>query len=204
MDVTLTIERGPASIRRIRLRSPETIIGRQKGCDIRIPSAEVSRRHCLLSFANGQLMVEDLESVNGTFINQVPIKGRQTLQAGDRLKVGPLTFSVDYAAPPKVQALSDETDGSNGQEHQTPKRDDKLAPAPGNADDEPIRLVGIDPPALRGLKSQPTPPPSDPGPIPFKNDHRSEEAVNVEFDDAEPLHLPEGENFRDLLSRMDE
>src|SRR5579883_2574966 len=107
MDVTLTIAQGTSRARRIRLRSAETIIGREKGCDLRIPSAEVSRRHCLLSYANGRLTVEDLDSSNGTYVNEVRVEGRAPVHAGDRLQIGPVIFTVDYPTSPKVSTLPD-------------------------------------------------------------------------------------------------
>ena len=53
------------------LRSEETIVGRQRGCDLRIPSPLVSRRHCRLSFRDGCLILEDLASVRATIENRV-------------------------------------------------------------------------------------------------------------------------------------
>src|SRR5207244_4199000 len=77
--------------------SEETIVGRRRDCDLRIRSSEVSRRHCLLSFQDGVLHVEDLDSVNGTFVNGVRVSGRQVVRPGDRLDVGPIQFLVEYA-----------------------------------------------------------------------------------------------------------
>ena len=62
----LVLERGSSKQQVIRLRSEETIVGRRQGSDLRIPSEQVSRRHCRLSFRDGILLVEDLASSNGT------------------------------------------------------------------------------------------------------------------------------------------
>lgn len=72
------------------------IIGRQKGCGVRIPSAQVSRQHCLVSFKDDLLSVEDLTSANGTYINGRRITRREFLRPGDLLKVGPVTMLVQY------------------------------------------------------------------------------------------------------------
>ena len=192
MDVTLTVERGPAQIRRIRLRAPETLIGRQKGCDIRIPSAEVSRRHCLLSFSNGQLVVEDLDSVNGTFINKERITGRQTVRAGDQLKIGPLTFSVDYHSPPTVQA------------HPDADADSALPDA--NESEPALQLMEEEAPRPPAPKAKPSPPPlplAGSGVIPLKEDAETEEIADMEFDESQRLNLPEGSNLRDFLNEME-
>src|SRR6266566_4189713 len=96
MDVRLVLEKGRARVRELRLRREETIVGRQKGSDLRIPSSEVSRRHCILSTQRGYLTVEDLDSANGTFLNGQQIKGKKVVRPGDRVRIGPLTFVVEY------------------------------------------------------------------------------------------------------------
>lgn len=96
MNVRLVIEKGRTRTREIRLRAPQTMVGRQKGCNVRIPSKQVSRRHCLLSVQDGYLTVEDLDSVNGTLLNGQRIAGRQVVRPGDRLEIGPIGFVVEY------------------------------------------------------------------------------------------------------------
>jgi pSer/pThr/pTyr-binding forkhead associated (FHA) protein len=71
------------------------VIGRQSGSNIRIPSEEVSRRHCVLRIENGVLVVEDLQSVNGTYVNDRLVT-RAVVRSGDQLRVGPATFLVEY------------------------------------------------------------------------------------------------------------
>jgi len=80
----------------INLRQRETVLGRAADCTVRIPSQAVSRRHCRLRLEDGRLMVEDLGSVNGTFVNDQLLVGAAPLQPGDRLSVGPVTFRVEH------------------------------------------------------------------------------------------------------------
>jgi predicted component of type VI protein secretion system len=204
MDVKLTIEKGPASHRTVRLRNPETIIGRQKGCDIRIPSAEISRRHCILSLMNGQLMVEDLNSVNGTYVNNTRITGKQRVLPGDRLRVGPLTFSVCFDVPPVAKDLPD-----------TAGQTEEAEPAFELIDDLPpkkrpvIRNDGnmVDP-AYEPIEDLP---PSADGPIPLQPDDDSliplqkddDSTVDIDIDAGEPMQIPEGEDLREFLKKMD-
>jgi pSer/pThr/pTyr-binding forkhead associated (FHA) protein len=96
MDIKLVIVKGAKKRQAIRVRSEETIIGRQKGCDLRIPSALVSRRHCRLSLLADGLVVEDLASANGSFVNGVRVDGQEPVRPGDLLEVGPITFRVEY------------------------------------------------------------------------------------------------------------
>lgn len=97
MNVKLIVQHGGKPTQAFSLRSEETILGRRRGCDVRIPSEAVSRRHCLISVREGAVMVEDLASVNGTFVNGRRISGKQLVYPGDRLDVGPVTFVVQYA-----------------------------------------------------------------------------------------------------------
>src|SRR4051794_5072860 len=96
MDVQFVVERGALSGHAFWMRAPEMLVGRKKGCGLRIPSAAVSREHCRLQFVEGVLTVEDLGSINGTLLNGQPVAERQTVRPGDRLKVGPVTFVVEY------------------------------------------------------------------------------------------------------------
>jgi predicted component of type VI protein secretion system len=93
MTVKLLVVSGDTSKKEVTLRRPRTVVGRKKGCKIRIQSESVSRIHCSLVLANGRLTAKDLGSSNGTFVNGRRIK-EQELQAGDKLRVGVITFMV--------------------------------------------------------------------------------------------------------------
>jgi pSer/pThr/pTyr-binding forkhead associated (FHA) protein len=95
MDVKLVVQKRGAP-QAFHMRGPEMIIGRQKGCGVRIPSGMVSRQHCLLSVHDDLLRVEDLSSANGTLVNGRRIGRREILRPGDKLRIGPITFVVHY------------------------------------------------------------------------------------------------------------
>ena len=67
------------------------VIGRETAATLCIADASVSRRHSQIERENEDLVILDLESLNGTFINDVPIK-RRTLQHGDRVRIGDSQF----------------------------------------------------------------------------------------------------------------
>ena len=70
-------------------------VGRANRSDFILDAALVSRVHCrLLTDARGDLTVEDLDSTNGTFVNDQRVSGRAALSAGDRLRVGRVELSV--------------------------------------------------------------------------------------------------------------
>lgn len=89
---TLTIETGKHKGRRLRLSPGELVIGRDEGSGIRVASGEVSRRHCVFVTNESAVVLRDLESRNGTFVNGVAISGDRQLKADDVIVVGPLGF----------------------------------------------------------------------------------------------------------------
>ena len=71
-------------------------LGRGPHVDFTIDAPLISKVHCRLVVTNGELVVENLGSTNGTFVNDHKIE-RSTLQPGDRLRAGrvELTVSTD-------------------------------------------------------------------------------------------------------------
>jgi len=63
-------------------------IGRSTGADFIVDAALVSRIHCRLSsLPDGDLEVRDLDSTNGTYVNDARVETAR-LSSGDRLRVG--------------------------------------------------------------------------------------------------------------------
>lgn len=56
----------------------------------------ISKKHCSIFEAANQLFVEDLNSKNGTFVNDKRIDGTQALNNGDMLRIGQTKFIVGY------------------------------------------------------------------------------------------------------------
>jgi pSer/pThr/pTyr-binding forkhead associated (FHA) protein len=106
MNYTLQVVRGRTDATSLRLIDGVTSIGRHDDCLIRIRSSQVSRRHCELFENNGRLIVRDLGSSNGTYVNGKRIESQQVLNAGDVITVGGVTLRIDadteaaLSAPP--------------------------------------------------------------------------------------------------------
>jgi diguanylate cyclase (GGDEF)-like protein len=66
-------------------------IGRGTDADIRLSDTEISRKHARLLHRDGSVVVEDLKSTNGTFVNGATI-GVQRLNDGDKIQVGTTTI----------------------------------------------------------------------------------------------------------------
>lgn len=107
LSAKLVVVGGEVKSAEIKLRLPSTI-GRGRGATIMLPHPLVSRQHCELFETNGRLMVRDLGSLNGTFVNNERIS-EAPLPPGELLTVGAVTFRAVYdsqetSAPPKVPA----------------------------------------------------------------------------------------------------
>jgi hypothetical protein len=102
MNVQLILQRKGKPIWTTQLRRAEATLGRALGCTIRIPSSEVSRLHCRLRIENDLVTVEDLESVNGTFLNGKRVRAVEVVRPGDRLALGSVTFLVEYTLTPQA------------------------------------------------------------------------------------------------------
>lgn len=70
---------------------PLTVIGRGHDVDIRLEDPRVSRRHAEIRLDGAVLILADLESTNGTRVNDVPVSRRQ-LASGDRVAIGGTTL----------------------------------------------------------------------------------------------------------------
>jgi Nif-specific regulatory protein len=67
------------------------VIGRETTATLCVADASVSRRHSQIEREAEHFVIEDLESLNGTFVNDVPVK-RRKLQHGDRVRIGDSQF----------------------------------------------------------------------------------------------------------------
>jgi hypothetical protein len=70
------------------------VVGRSLECDIAVVSPHVSRRHACLDLEDGQLMVEDLGSSNGTVVNGKAIQERHPLHHEDEVRFHDIIFRV--------------------------------------------------------------------------------------------------------------
>jgi Nif-specific regulatory protein len=73
------------------LEDGDLIIGRETTANVCLPYASVSRRHSKIEKKDENFVITDLESLNGTFINNVPVRSR-VLEHGDHLRIGESQF----------------------------------------------------------------------------------------------------------------
>ena len=87
-------EAGPVTFR----VSPGSVktVGRAPRADFILEAALVSRLHCRLEAESEALLVVDLDSTNGTFVNDKRVD-RARLSSGDRLRIGRVELQVEKA-----------------------------------------------------------------------------------------------------------
>lgn len=100
MRAALTVLVGKQKGREIPLPATMFVIGRDPLCHLRPHSDLVSRRHCAIACWNGKVLIRDLKSANGTYLNRKRIINQIEVHHGDVLDVGDLSFSFHIAADP--------------------------------------------------------------------------------------------------------
>lgn len=98
-------------------RDREVIIGRAQGLDLTVEDTRVSRQHVRLNVAGRQIILIDLNSRNGTFVNDERVM-RARLKEGDRIRVGSCLIEVENAARAHAEKKSGSANG-NGHNAET-------------------------------------------------------------------------------------
>lgn len=70
----------------------DIILGRDGSSSIVIKDTFASNQHARIFVRQGQYWLEDIESTNGTFVNEAQVKQPVVLADGDRIRVGSVTF----------------------------------------------------------------------------------------------------------------
>jgi hypothetical protein len=110
------------------------LLGRGEEAKFRIQHDRVSRKHCEFFERQGQVYVRDLGSTNGTFLNdeQVPVSTKTVVPPGGIVRVGGLSFAVEYQPPTVADApTADQNDrraeGAGAEESRVERNDESLA-----------------------------------------------------------------------------
>lgn len=101
-DLTLTV-------------SDSLSVGRGSDNDVVLGSKQMSRNHAILSVLNGELYVKDLDSSNGTFINEHRIEGNKStpLKADDSIGFASFVFQVTTTDMTPVAIVDEEADSQD-------------------------------------------------------------------------------------------
>ncbi len=89
--ILIEVVEGPGQGKKHRFRKSHILIGREEG-DLVILDPDMSRRHALIEvLSSNVIFIKDLESTNGTFVNDRLIQS-QRLQDGDQIRMGNVTL----------------------------------------------------------------------------------------------------------------
>lgn len=77
------------------LKSERNILGRSVDVAVPVDDSRVSRNHAAIDYHQGRILLVDLGSTNGTYLNGVRLEQVATLKVGDRVRVGSTVFVVE-------------------------------------------------------------------------------------------------------------
>ncbi len=82
------------------------VFGRGKDVDLPVPDATISHRHALLYEAEDRIWIQDLDSLNGVFVNEQKVHEKARLQYGDLVRLGQVEFKLlQLEEDPTVQTV---------------------------------------------------------------------------------------------------
>lgn len=129
--------------KRYPLHSLPVIIGRVPPADLVLEGTTVSRRHCRLELKDGQILLKDLGSTNGTFLNGARMEDPALLEDGAAVSVGAYRFRYHRRA----QDESDDADAMDQELREAGKYITSILPKPLN--DGPVRAAWFYRPSTR-------------------------------------------------------
>jgi hypothetical protein len=93
-DPRLVVERAPGHVAGMEYEIGEgALLGRGEQAEIRLEDPFASSRHARLLAQGGVIVIEDLGSTNGTYLNEELLGGPQPLHPGDRVRIGDSEFT---------------------------------------------------------------------------------------------------------------
>lgn len=115
MQVMLKVLSGTHEGKLIQVKDEKFLIGRSETCQLRPKSESISRKHCVIVLKDGRVLLLDLKSRNGTFVNEKQLSPDKAkiLKSGDRLRCGQLEFevlievSIANTKQPEVQSVKE-------------------------------------------------------------------------------------------------
>src|SRR5438128_12330680 len=107
-SVILT-EKGGAT-QRLDFESEEITIGRVDENDICLPKGNISKKHTKIVHKDGKIIVLDMKSTNGTYVNGKKLTGPQVITPQDQIYIGDFILNVDPGgAVPQDDLPADES-----------------------------------------------------------------------------------------------
>jgi pSer/pThr/pTyr-binding forkhead associated (FHA) protein len=98
-NAMLMVRLGTGDASRFLIDSDVTTVGRHPESDVFLDDITVSRHHAKFVRVAGALYLEDLGSLNGTYINRTLIDGRAQVRAGDEIQIGKYRATIALGDP---------------------------------------------------------------------------------------------------------
>ncbi len=95
-DIVLTVTAGPGKGEAFTLAKPGVILGSQ-GSDIVLKDPEISRHHCVLEVRENYINLKDLDSTNGTFLDEERVRAAM-LHNDSEFRVGTSIIRVNFVS----------------------------------------------------------------------------------------------------------
>jgi len=102
----LVMVQGEGTGMRIELTSKAVVFGRTEPAEIVLDDPQISRRHCRVVIVLDEVFVADLDSSNGTFVDDQRISGNALLPVGARLRLGSHVFEHEWRTRKEVKATT--------------------------------------------------------------------------------------------------
>lgn len=101
----LTVEAGEHAGLRVTVDADTFIIGRGDECDLVLNDRAISRQHCRILAEEEHFLLEDLDSKNGTWVNDEAVRGVRQLEDGDKIQLA-MTVRITYTESDATVELS--------------------------------------------------------------------------------------------------
>ncbi|MBP9837592.1 MAG: Flp pilus assembly complex ATPase component TadA [Proteobacteria bacterium] len=123
MILSVTVVKPDGEVKDYEFDKDAIIFGRSSGNDVSLDISGISRYHFRVTYEDKKLLVEDLKSTNGTFINSIKVENISIIKEGDIISVGKALIYVKLkdskqaksnAVPPQneVKVEVDESEGT--------------------------------------------------------------------------------------------
>jgi len=112
MAFSIILTEKGGSTQRLDFDVEEITVGRVDENDICLPKGNISKKHTKIVVKDGKIIVLDLKSTNGTYVNGKKLAGPQVIQPSDNVYIGDFILNVE---PPDLDAGADH-DGSGEEE----------------------------------------------------------------------------------------
>ena len=98
-NALLIVNRGQGDTNRFLIDADITNVGRHPESDIFLDDITVSRHHAKFVRSGAKLYLEDLGSLNGTYVNRTLLDGRTVLREGDEIQIGKYRATISLGEP---------------------------------------------------------------------------------------------------------